>query len=59
MKRTPHTHFPKGAHVFIILTDGHMFDDIFIERLSRVVVLRTNGKVLVDDIKSMSYRRLS
>jgi hypothetical protein len=55
----PHTHFPKGAHVFIILRDGRKFEDVFVDRIQKHVVLRHSGKVRLAAIRSMSYRRLA
>ena len=56
--RTPHTHYRKGAHVFLILRDGQKLDDIFEYHFSGGVYLRNAGPVPLKMVRSMSFRRL-
>ena len=56
--RTPHTHYRKGAHVFVILRDGRKLDDIFEYHYSGGVYLRKAGNVPLKLVRSMSFRRL-
>lgn len=59
MSKCPHTHFPKGAHVFVILRSGEKFEDKFLLNEGRgEVKLEKRGWIPVARIRSMSYRRL-
>lgn len=55
----PHTHFPRGAHVFVILKDGEKFEDKFWSNEGRgCVKLVQRGELRISKIRSMSYRKL-
>lgn len=56
--RGPHTHFRKGAHVFVILKSGEKFEDVFEDRKSGAVILRTLGRLAIERVRSMSFRQL-
>jgi hypothetical protein len=51
----PHTTFARGSHVFVILRDGTSFDDRYIEKKTRTVVLKERGEVAIRTIRTMSY----
>ena len=54
-----HSHFPRGAHVFIILRDGTKFEDIFELNEERGEIrLRWYGWIRLKKIRSISYRKL-
>jgi len=53
--KTPHTTFTRGTHVFVILRDGSSFDDNYVDRNARYVILREKGEVKISDIRSMSF----
>lgn len=52
-----HTHFTMGKRLRVVMRDGNVIEDHFIERTSRHVVLRSSGRILVADIRSMSIAR--
>lgn len=58
MGKCPHTHFPNGTHVFVILRSGASFDDHWepCDRPGRVK-LRLRGVILLRKIRSISYWR--
>jgi hypothetical protein len=58
MKRTPHTHYRKGAHVFVILRDGTRYEDVFEDHKSGCVILRTHGRVALHTISSIGFRNI-
>lgn len=53
----PHTHFPRGAHVCVILRDGTVIEDWYVERRRDTVVLRRAGRIRLRDVRTMSYWR--
>lgn len=53
-----HSHFPRGAHVFVILKNGEKFEDKFWANLKDRVKLVRRGEIKLKRIRSMSYRRL-
>ena len=55
---TPHTHFPRGTHVFVILKSGDSFEDKFWSNEKDRIVLVSRGEVRIKHIRSMSYRKL-
>jgi hypothetical protein len=53
-----HTHFPRGAHLFVILRDGRKFDDKFWPSDKRGYVrLQKHGHIALSEIRSLSYYR--
>lgn len=51
-----HSHFPKGAHVFVILRTGEKFDDKFLLNEGRgEIKLQRRGWVPLRRIRSISY----
>lgn len=52
-----HTSTYKGKRVFIRLKDGTKFDDVFLDRTSRCVVLKERGRVEVELLKTMTIFR--
>jgi hypothetical protein len=56
--RTPHTSTYKGKTVHIILRDGQVIIDKFLDKKSGVVFLEKYGRLAVDQIRSFSHRRL-
>lgn len=56
--RCPHTHFPKGAHVWIRFKgEERGWEDYYVETLSKSVRFRHLGVVPVSRIQSISYFR--
>lgn len=53
-----HTHFPRGAHLFVIMRSGEKFDDHFWPS-SRPGYLRLllKGHIALSQIRSISYYR--
>lgn len=56
--KTPHTSTYQGKTVFIRLKNGNKFEDKFMGKKSRFVILEKNGKVPIVEIKSFSIRKL-
>ena len=56
--RTPHTSFRRGKAVHVVLRDGTTFDDKFVERTGKFVILENYGRLKAGNISSMSIRNL-
>jgi hypothetical protein len=57
--KTPHTITARGRHVRVTLKTGETFEDRFVERTrKRVLVFGSGRRVAVGDVKSFSDRRL-
>jgi hypothetical protein len=52
----PHTHFPIHTKVRIVLMDGSVEVDRFVERKGKYIVFR-NGEYTADQVKSMTIWR--
>jgi hypothetical protein len=55
-KGMPHTHFPIHTKVRIVLMDGSVEVDRFVERKGKYIVFR-NGEYTADQVKSMTIWR--
>jgi hypothetical protein len=53
-----HTHFPRGAHLFVILRNGQKFDDHWwpCDRDGYVMLVK-HGRLPLSKIRSLSYYR--
>lgn len=54
-----HTHFPRGAHVFVILRDGTKFEDKYWSHEGDRIKLVRYGELRLRKVRSISYRKLS
>jgi hypothetical protein len=52
--RTPHTAFKKGTTIRVVMRDGTVHIDKFIDKKSGVVVLKTHGRIPIEDIRVIS-----
>lgn len=50
--RKPHTACHPGKRVRVVLRDGRKFDDWFVDRTNRWVLLRRAGKLNMKDLKA-------
>lgn len=57
IKRAPHTHFPRGKRVFVILRNGEKFIDRYIKKSDddKTVRFLERGDILVKSIRSIGY----
>lgn len=58
MAKSPHTTFPKSAHVFVKLKDGTNFLDQWESKKGNYVYFRKHERVRTADIKAMTFKRL-
>jgi hypothetical protein len=57
--KTPHTQTRRGKTVRVALKDGSVFEDKFVERTrKKVLVFESGRRVACGDVKSFSDRRL-
>jgi hypothetical protein len=57
MASYPHTSFPKGKKILIIMKDGTQLTDRYIARHSKHVEFAKIGRIKVTDIRSLTYIR--
>lgn len=50
--RTPHTHYPKGTRIRVVLRNGTEIVDKFEDAKSGVMILRAHGRIPKKDIRS-------
>jgi hypothetical protein len=59
LSKCPHSHFPRGAHVFIIMRSGEKFEDVFEKNEGHgSIILRNRGELRLRGIRSIGYRKL-
>jgi hypothetical protein len=56
--KTAHSHFQRGATVRVVLRDGSVFVDKFVERTGKFLVFRERGRMRLTEIKTVGYRQL-
>lgn len=56
--KTPHSHYRKGTHVFVITKSGESFEDIFEDHKGKFIRLLKFGNILMRNVRAMSFRRL-
>ena len=56
MNAAPHTHFPRGRRVRVVLRDGTVIVGKFMERTSRHIVLDSH-RIRTNTLRSVTYAR--
>lgn len=55
--RCPHTSFRQGKRLRIVLRSGEIFEDHFVERKGRFLILRERGRISFSDLRSAGVAR--
>lgn len=58
MGKSPHTTFPKSAHVFVKLKDGTSFTDQWESKKGKFIYFRNRKRLQTSEIKAMTFKKL-